>query len=382
MLFIGVRTFAAVCSVLFIVSFSSPCPAHKQVVFGSVYALTGQAAASTLSSSQGLRFGIRELNKNGGLLGRPVVLQEYDNVSTAIGSKVAAEKAVADKVSAIIGSDWSTHSLAAAPVAQKARIPMVSNISTNPKVTTVGDYIFRVCFTDKFQGSVMAEFARREMNAETAVVIRDIGSDYSMDLADTFHHRFQALGGKVLKTLSYKRNWEQYDSLVPEMLQSKPDVYFLPGYSESAVIVERFIDAGIQSVPLGGDGWATGDFMLRGGKALQRGYFCTHWTPKLSSPLSQYFVNAFQSLGELNAQAALAYDAVNLLADAVRRADSSYPKDIRDALADTKDFEGITGTISFDTNGDPIKKALIMQIRDGKVVFLKQVSPEQSETAP
>jgi len=342
----------------------------------SIFARTGIAADGNVASVKGVQEAVTEINARGGVLGRKLELIELDNLSTPIGSKIAAEKAVKEEVTAIVGAAWSSHTLAMAPIAQANRTPLISTISTNGEITKVGDCIFRMCFIDSFQGKVMAHFAREGLRARTAITITDLTSDYAIGLSREFGMNFQQAGGKVTRNLSYKLNQANFNEVAGEVKALKPDVVFIPGYWESAVIIKAIMDLGSTTIPLGGDGWDTEQFYNRGGKDIARAYFSTHWAEDSDSPKSKAFVRKYKrGPREMDAQEPLAYDAVYLLADAIRRAGSSDREKVRGAIASTREFTGVTGRLSFRGRRDPSRNAVIMEITDGSAHFFKSVQP-------
>ncbi|MCP4351458.1 MAG: ABC transporter substrate-binding protein [Desulfobacterales bacterium] len=349
--------------------------AEDTVNIAAICALTGPAAEDNTSSLLGVRIGAEEINKQGGIIGKKINLLMFDNLSTPIGSDIAAEKAAEAGVTAIVGAQWSSHSIATAKVAQSKQIPMISSISTNPEVTKIGNYIFRVCFTDDFQGSVMARFARKDLNAATAVVFTNLTSDFSLKLSEIFMKNFEHLGGKVVTEVGYKHKQKNFDKQIQQAGKAGSDVLFLSGHDETGLIVKQVRDAGISSVPLGGDGWSPPSFMSKGGSELKQGYYCTHWSKSADSEISRSFVRKYKNNKNFSVSTALAYDAIMVLADAIRRAGSTDRDKIRDALARTRSFKGVTGTISFDANGDPVKNAIIMEVRNGKPHYFKTVEP-------
>ncbi|MBT8374188.1 MAG: ABC transporter substrate-binding protein, partial [Deltaproteobacteria bacterium] len=324
---------------------------------------------------RGVRHGIQEINRSGGVLGRTIKLVEFDNQSTPIGSKVAADMAVQKNVSAIIGSAYSSHTLAIARVAQANHIPMITNVSTNTKITRMGDYIFRVCYTDSFQGEVMAAFGKEELKVSTAVIFTDITNDYSMELSNEFQHYFEKRGGKILAQLKYKQSQKSYRHLVLQAKTMNPAALFIPGYDESALIIKDAFDAGIKAILLGGDGWGDQTFFNKGGAALKRGFHCTHWAEEVGNKISREYIRKYKKNEPIHASEVLAYDAVLLLVDAIRKAGSTDRDKIRLALAKTKNFKGATGTITFDDTGDPIKNAVLMKIVDGRDYYFKSYRP-------
>lgn len=373
----GYRQYTGVLLLATLILFPSMLRPAEPIKIASIYAHSGVAAdSSNISSITGVRNGIEEVNSRGGILGRRLELIELDNLSTPIGSKVAAEKAIRYQVTAIIGADWSSHTLAIAPVAQANKTPLISNISTNQEVTKVGDYIFRVCFTDAFQGKVMAKFAREDLKARSAVLIVDLTSDYSMGLAREFRSHFEQLGGTVIGQIEYLLKQPDFARMALKAKALRPDVAFIPSYDESATIVRHLQENGVKAIPLGGDGWESVRFFEKGGSAIPRGYYSTHWTETIDREESRKFVQRYRKDHALIiASEALGYDAVLLLADAIYRAGSTDRVRVRDALAATKDFQGVTGTISFHSHRDPVKSAVIMEIKDGSPHYFKSILP-------
>ncbi len=349
------------------------------VRIASIFALTGAAVDSNRPSVQGVRHAVRELNDQGGVLGRKIELIEIDNRSTPIGSKIAAEKASRLGVTAIIGCAWSSHSLVVARVAQRDQIPMISNISTHPDVTLTGDWVFRVCYTDIIQGKAMAQFARNTLNARTGVLFVDLNSDYGILLSEKFREYFEGSGGRILDRLEYKSNSDlhHFRGLVSRAEKLTPDVVFIPGYVESALIIREMFRMGLTALPLGGDGWDFTRFFETGGTDLKKGYYCTHWSRQSQSRLSLQYLAGRPDKEAVWAAEVLGADAVNLLAHAMRMAGTTTDRSkIRQSISDVQGFEGITGTISFDKTGDPIKNVVIMEIRNGKEFFHSRFSPE------
>ncbi len=356
---------------LFLLFFPSQLPA---VDIGVILAKSGPATDSNQPTLESIRFAVWEVNEKGGIRGEKINLIEFDNLSTLIGSKVAADQAVEAGVAAVIGATWSSHSLAAAPVLQQAKIPMISPLSTDPKVTLVGDYIFRVCFTDSFQGHVLAKFARETLKAKDAVVLKDVNSAYSLTLSRSFIDSFTLLGGKIISEIPYKRSDDSYQPLFQAIREAAPSLVFIPGHSESGAIASRLKENNIKAIPLGGDGWGGKGFYAMGGDQIKEGYFATNWSAKDTSARSRAYVQRSNAAG-IDLPNAMGYDAASLLMDALGRAESFSGKDTRAALADTRDFPGISGTITFNNQGDPEKDVHIMAIRNGQEEFLQTVHP-------
>ena len=366
---------SCVCCLVVMLSIASVC-AQETIDIAAIYALTGAAAEASAETLQGVGYAVDEVNKQDGILGKKIKLLVFDNQSTPIGSTMAAKRAAAANVVAIVGSDWSSHSIAAARVAQAAGIPMISSFSTHPEVTKIGDHIFRICFTDDFQGKVIARFARRDLNAATAVIIIDVASDYSLKLAEIFRENFEQLGGRVLIELEYKVKQQWFDEEIKKAVQADADVIFIPGHDESGLIAKLIQDEGTSSIFLGGDGWATSVFFRKGGSKLKRGYYSTLWSVQLDTDQSRSFVKKYNIPSEsLIVSMALGYDAMMLLTDAIKRANSTHREKIREAIANTSSFKGVTGVIDFNDNGDPEKNVIFMEIRDGKPHYLKTLVP-------
>jgi branched-chain amino acid transport system substrate-binding protein len=362
--------------ILFIFLLVIPVRAQEAIDIAAIYALTGPAAEANAYALRGVGYAVDEVNKQGGISGRKINLFMLDNQSTPIGSTLAAKQAAAAKVVAIVGPDWSSHSLAVARVAQDAGIPMISSLSTNPDVTKIGDYIFRICFTDDFQGKVIARFARYDLKASTAVLFVDVTSDYSLKLSEIFRQDFEKLGGRVLVELEYKLKQLQFDEEIKKAVKAAADLIFIPGHDESALIAKKLQDAGTSSIFMGGDGWSTAVFFKKGGAELKRGYYSTHWSAHLDTDQSRAFVKKYKiDSADPDDNVALGYDAMMLLADAIKRAGSVDRKRIRDAIADTRSFKGVTGAIRFNENGDPIKSAVLMEIINGQPHYLKTLQP-------
>ncbi|MGD9365107.1 MAG: ABC transporter substrate-binding protein [Desulfobacteraceae bacterium] len=348
----------------------------KQAIkIAAIYALSGAGAEANAPCLRGVRLAVDEINGTGGVLGLPFELIEIDNRSTPIGSKVAAVQAVKHEVTAIIGAAFSSHSIAVARVAQRNGIPMITNVSTSPPVTRIGDCIFRVCFNDLQQGEVMGKFAREQLQAESVVAVFNVASDYSMGLIKTFEKAFVKRGGVMQAKIPYKKQQPHFRNIIDQAKSLRPDVLFIPGHDESARIVVEALQKELNAIPLGGDGWDVQSFYNMGGNLIKLGYYTTHWNPVVESAPSKKFVARYHQSGTILTATALGYDAVHLLADAIERAGTVDRSKIRAALARTRGFEGVTGTISFDNYGDPVKSVVIMKIQDGRPVYFKQITP-------
>jgi len=289
----GFKMLLACCMIMF----NCPVYATEPVKIAAVFAKTGKAGLNNIPFIQVAELSVDEINKQGGLLGKPVKLVFIDNKSTPIGSALAAEEAVRQKVSAVVGANWSSHSLAMAPILQKAGIPMITPVSTNPKVTLVGNYIFRACYTDSFQGKVMARFAYKELGSRTAVVLKCLDQKYSMTLAKLFTESFNKFGGKLLFDGSYKSKAVDFKAILDEVKKLQPDVVFVPGYPrDSGLLVKQAASMGIKTTFLSGDGWS--QIYKVAGDAVNGSYHATHWHPDIPLPASANFCETYKKSTE------------------------------------------------------------------------------------
>ena len=347
---------------------------------GEIASLTGKEAAFGQSSHKGTLLAIEELNAAGGALGRPFDLITEDNQSKAGESATAARKLISrDRICALLGEVASSRSLEMAPIAQSSKIPMISPSSTNPKVTAVGSYIFRVCFIDPFQGTVMAKFAKNELHLTKVAVITSVSSAYSVGLAKYFKERFISDGGEIALEQKYSEGDKDFRSQLTAIKAAGVDGIFVPGYyTEAALIAKQARELGITLPLFGGDGWEAPQLIEIGGTALEGTYYSTHYSPEDSSPAVQGFVKRFQARfrGETpDAMAALGYDSAVFLADAIKRAGTADPAAVRVALAATKDFTGVTGHTTIDANRNAAKAAVIVTVRDGRFKFFQTIAP-------
>ncbi len=361
-----------------IILFSFSTQAAEPIRVAAIFSLTGIAANHNAPLMPMVELGIEEVNRQGGVLGRPVELIVLDNQSTPIGSTLAAEEAVRLNVTAVIGAHWSSHSLAIGPILQKAGIPMISPGSTNPRVTQIGDYIFRACFVDSFQGKAMARFARERLNAANAVVLKNIDEAYSIKLAEFFTAGFAADGGRILWEGEYRGKAVDFSDILIRIKQLKPDVVYVPGYTrDSGLLIRQANGMGINTIYLGGDAWD--DIWSVAGEAAAGSFHSTPWHPRVPFRQSEHLLKIYQAkygAKVQNLSAPLAYDATMLLINAIRRAGSLDRRLIRDAIAGTVRFAGATGYISFDDNGDPLDKGvIILKLENGATRFITTVNP-------
>jgi branched-chain amino acid transport system substrate-binding protein len=375
------KTHALLLSALAI--FASGLPngiAAEPIKIGEYASLTGKEAGFGQTSHHGLILALEEINAAGGVLGRPLELAYEDNQTKSGESATAVKKLISrDKVVAIIGEVSSGRSLEAAPIAQAAKIPMIAPAATNPKVTQTGNYIFRVCFIDPFQGTVMAKFAKEDLKARKVAILSSVSNAYSLGLAKFFKETFIAGGGQIGTEKNFSEGDKDFRAQLTAVKAAGVDAVFVPGYyTESALIVRQARDLGLTMPFFGGDGWEDEQLLKIGGDALNGCYYSTHFSAENSDPVVAKFVEKYKARwnGEIpGAFSALGYDAVYVLADAIKRAGTTDGPKLRDALAATKDFPSVSGATTIDKERNASKAATIIALRDGKARFHKTVAP-------
>jgi branched-chain amino acid transport system substrate-binding protein len=362
------------------------CSAQKDgggkdgIVVGHVASMTGDTATFGRSADQGIRMAVDEINAAGGVLGKPIVVVTEDDRSVTEEARTAAQKLIQrDQVKALLGEVASSRSLAAAPEAQRAKVPMISPGSTNPKVTEVGDYVFRACFIDPFQGAVMAQFAANELKAKRLAILFDFKQDYSVGLAEFFRDTVKKNGGEIVADERYTSGDIEFRAQLTTIRAAKPDAIFVPGYyTELGLIAKQARELGIDVPLLGGDGWDSEKTLEIGGDAVNGYFFSTHYAADSDNPRVQEFVKRFtEKYGATpDAMAALGYDTAGILADGLKRAGSTDGPKLRDALAATSNYNGVTGKISIDPARNARKDAVVLKIEGGKFHYYRTVSAE------
>jgi branched-chain amino acid transport system substrate-binding protein len=346
---------------------------------GEVDPLTGGVSQFGIGCHQGFVLAFEQINAEGGILGQQIELVTEDDQSKPGQSATAVRKLITqDKVLAILGDATSSATLEAAPIAQTDKIPMITPTATNPRITEVGDFIFRVCFLDEFQGRVLARFAREKLKAQRIFTLTDVKQDYSVDLLKFFKDEFTKLGGTIVGEQSYSTGDIDFRAQLTPIRGAKPDAVYVPGYyQEAALIVKQGRQIGLTMPFIGCDGWANQTLIAIGGKAIDGCFFTNHFSPDDQAPVVKSFVAKYQAkYGSLpDTFSALGYDAARLLADAIQRAGSLNPQAIRDALATTAGFQGVTGQISLDANRNASKPGLIVTVRDGKFEIAEKIAP-------
>jgi len=353
--------------------------ANEVIKIGEVGSTTGSEATFGVATHQGVELAVKEINSTGGIKGKKLQVILLDDQGKPEEAATAITRLITqDKVTAVIGEVASSRSLAMAPIAQQNKIPMISPSSTNPKVTDIGDYIFRVCFIDPFQGYVMAKFAAENLKFKRVAILRDVKNDYSVGLAKFFTETFKKLGGEIVVDQSYSAGDIDFKSQLTAIRAAKPEAIFVPGYyTEVGLIARQARSLGIKAPLLGGDGWDSPKLLQIGGKAIEGAYFSNHYSAEDKSPHVQAFIERYRKeYKEVpSGLAAMGFDAAMVLADAMKRAKSMSPADIRAALAATKDFQGVTGRISIDQQRNAVKPAVVLKVVNGSFVYESTIRP-------
>jgi branched-chain amino acid transport system substrate-binding protein len=347
--------------------------------------LSGRTSSFGQSTKNGVEMAADELNKAGGINGRTIqIITEDDQGEPNKAATVVTKLINQDKVQALLGEVASSNSLAAAPKAQEAKVPMISPSSTNPAVTQVGDYIFRVCFIDPFQGEVMAKFSANNLKAKRAAILYDFNSDYSRGLYQFFKRSFTGFGGQIVSEQSYTQGDRDFSGQLTAIRAANPDVIYVPGYyGEVGVISNQTKQLGIKAPLLGGDGWDAPQLWQLGGASLNGNYISNHYSVDDPSPAIQKFVADYKARYNVlpDALAALGYDSMKVLADAIKRAGTTENAKLRDAIAQTKGFAGVTGQITIDKDRNAVKPAVVLKLQDLKFVYETTIAPEGASPA-
>ena len=359
-------------------------PSHaKEIKIGLITPLSGDVKTFGESVRNSFLIAVEEANARGGVAGMKItyVIQDDKNDATE-AANVANLLVNQQRVKAIVGSVTSKATIPVSDIIQSAKIPAISPTATNPKVTVADgkrkDYMFRSCFIDPFQGAVMAKFSRETLKGKSAAVLFDASNDYSKGIAEVFRDAFRKQGGKVAAFESYGKDDVDFSALLTKVKASGADVLFLPDYyNKVGLIAKQAREKGLNALLVGPDGWDSPDLVKIAGTAIEGGHFSNHYSPDDRRPEVAAWVKKYREKhGQVpDALGTLAYDATNLLLEAIRKAGSDDPKKIRDALASIKDFHGVTGKATLDRNGDSVKSAAIVKIEGGKQKFVKMVNP-------
>src|SRR5437763_447027 len=357
------------------------------ILVGEYGSLTGTEATFGQSTHNGIMMAADEINGAGGINGRKIKIITEDDQSKSEEAVTAVQKLISqNQVVAVLGEVASSSSIAAAPICQNSKVPMITPSSTNPEVTRKGDYIFRMCFTDDYQGHSMADYVAKQLGVKTAAILTDVKSDYSQGLGHFFEERFTQDGGKVVARASYAKGDSDFRAQLTSVKGANPQILFVPGYyTDIGQIAQQARDLGMTQPLVGGDGWESPKLIEIGGKSLEGSYYSNHYFYGDPTPLVRDFVQKYKDRygATPDALAALGYDDARVLGDALKRSAGKGGKDLRDAIAATKGFAAVTGTINIGPERNAIgKKLVIEEIKNGQLTLKATVEPSGSEAAP
>ena len=350
------------------------------IKIGEFGSLTGDNASFGISQNNGVQMAAEEINAAGGVLGKKIELIVEDNQTKQGETTTIARKLISqDHVVAVIGEVASSKSLEAAPICQASKVPQIATAATNPRVTQTGDYIFRVCFTDDFQAVVIARFVLEKLKLNKVAFMTDVKQDYSVGLSNIAKDYLTKNGATIVKEQSYSSGDKDFRAQLTDLKAAAPDVIIITGYyPEAALIAKQARQFGIKATLVGGDGWDGSSLITVGGKAIEGSYFSNHFSVEDTSPLVQTFVQKYKQKYNVtpDAFAALGYDAMKLLADAITRAGAPDPEKIRAAIQDTEGFPGVSGKITIGKDRNAQKSAVIITIKDGAYKYAETIEPK------
>ncbi len=363
-------------------SASSPTSGDT-IVIGEYGSLTGDSSSFGIQTDAGIKIAQDEINAAGGIENGgkkyKVEIAVEDDAGTTAGAETAVKRLIDEKhVTAMLGEVASSLSIAGGKICQQDGIPMISPSSTRDSVTQIGDDIFRVCFLDSYQAAVDARFAIDGLKAKKAAVFTNKDQAYSTGFRDEFTKAFVKYGGTIVMQQTYSQDDPDYRAQLTALKASNPDVILVPGYyKDASTVVKQARELGITIPLLGGDGWSAAELLKFGGKAMDGCYFSDHMSISDPKPIVQQFVNAYKTKfgsdskmqKEPSTMAALGYDAAKIMFEAIARAKSLNKNDIRDAIAATKDYVGVTGNITINKDRNADKSAVIIAIKDGKFTY-------------
>lgn len=360
--------------------------AKGEILVGEYGSMTGQQGTFGTSTHQGIQLAVDEINAAGGVNGRKIKILLEDDQSKQEEAANAVTKLISqNNVVAVLGEVASSASIAAAPICQSNKIPMITPSSTNEAVTKTGDYIFRMCFIDNYQGPVMANFALKDLKAKRGAILTDVKNDYSTGLTSVIKQTFNSGGGKIVAEQSYSNGDADFRPQLTSIKAKNPDVIFVPGYyGDAGQIASQARDLGITIPLVGGDGWESPKLLEIGGKALDGCYYANHYFSGDPDPKVQDYNRKYLERWKVNPDAlsALGYDSAYVLADAIKRAGTTEGPKLRDAIASTKDFAGVTGKITLGPDRNPVgKKIVVIAIKNGKLTLATTIDPNAPAAA-
>lgn len=351
---------------------------NKSVKIGAVLPLTGEYSSYGKSCKMAMELLTKKNNEKESKSDSKIEIIYEDDESKPEMSLALFKKLIEEeKISAVIGTCTSNGCMAMAPLANEKKIPMITPSATNDRITKIGKYVFRACYGDLFQGAAMAKYASEDLKSKRAVIIYNIDNEYSKSLAESFSNSFEKSGGIVETWITYKSENEDVSEKINKLKQSNFDIIIIPNYYETTLkIVNKIRSNGIDTPIIGGDGWDSTELIKDGRQYLNNCYFTTHFTTEKTSQEVIKFKTDFESIykKEPDAFAALAYDSLKILTDAINNSEQTNGDKIRDSI-EKIEIDGVTGKIKFDNNGEPIKSAVIMMIQNGKKIYIKEITP-------
>jgi branched-chain amino acid transport system substrate-binding protein len=354
--------------------------AKETVKVGLIAPLTGDVKTFGESSKNAFLMAIEAYSKTGKYQITPVIADDRNDATE--GANAALKLITQDKVFGLIGPLTSKVAIPVSEIAERNKIPMVTGTATSPKVTVYNlkrkPYVFRACFIDPFQGSVAASFAGKNLKAKTAAVLYDVSNDYSKGLAEVFKATFEKGQGRIVGYESYQKDDVDFSALITKINLKRPEVIFIPDYYNKVALIARQIrEKGLKGVLLGGDGWDSPELVKIGGEAIIGNYFTNHYSPERKDEIAQTFIEQYKSKhGRVpDSLAALTYDAAMILLGALDKAGTAQPEDVLKVLTALKNFKGVTGSITFDQNGDAVKSAVILKVEKEGPKYMATVNP-------
>ena len=373
------RSLAAVMAAIVIASGMAGCSnggSGDTIKIGGLAPLSGNVSVYGIATNNGVQMAVDAANKSGGVLGKQIQYICYDEKGDATEAVNAYNKLVQnDQVVALVGDVTSTPCLAVAQEAAKDNLPMISATATTADVTKKGENIFRACFTDPYQGKVMAQYAAKKLNAKTAAILYNIADDYSLGVAEAFESEAKAAGINVVEKQGYQTNDVDFKSQLQSIKSKNPDVLFIPVYYQDVALISvQAKQLGITSTLMGVDGW---DGVLdkidkSNVDAVDGAYFCSQYSSESTDANVQNFIKEYKEKykAEPNMFAVLGYDAMNMMIQSIKTAGTTDSDKVIDAMKGIS-FKGLTGNITFDAERNPVKSAVINTIQDGAYKFVE-----------
>jgi branched-chain amino acid transport system substrate-binding protein len=378
--FVMKKNWIIVISLGFLLFLPNGLLAKETVKIGLITPLTGDVKTFGESARNAFAIALEDYAKTGKYQIVPVIADDKNDPTE--GANGALKLTTQDKVVAIVGPLTSKVAIPVSEIAEKQKVPMVSGTATNPKVTVYDgkrkSFVFRACFIDPFQGSVAANFALKTLKGKTAAVLYDISNDYSKGLAEVFKATFEKGQGLVTAYESYQKDDVDFSALVTKVGVKKPDLIFIPDYYNKVALIARQVrEKGLKAVMIGGDGWDSPELVKIGGKAVIGGYFTNHYSPERKDKIAETFINKYkQKHGQVpDALGALSYDATVIVLQALDKAQKPTAKEILKSLNALKNFQGVTGKITFDQNGDAVKSAVVLKVDTDGFKYVATVNP-------